>query len=158
MSNLRPGPSGRRSTRKRGQAMVEFAIVLPIFMLVLSGICDFGFMLYQRMTVISAAREGARAAAMAEDPAMIVVTAQNAATGAALGGGVAVTNVVARCYPTKADPSSTTPMPDCIAAVNGDSVAVEVDYTYHWFFPAVLAVAPTYNLSSTVQMVFDNLP
>ncbi|MGZ6314992.1 MAG: TadE family protein, partial [Candidatus Limnocylindrales bacterium] len=58
MSNPKPGPSGRRSTRKRGQALVEFAMVIPIFLLVLSGICDFGFMLYSRMSVINAAREG----------------------------------------------------------------------------------------------------
>ena len=62
MSNPKPGLSDRRSSRKRGQAMVEFALVIPIFMLVLSGILDFGFMLYSRMTVINSAREGARAA------------------------------------------------------------------------------------------------
>ncbi len=36
--------------------------MLPVFLLILSGLLDFGFMLYSRMTVISAAREGARAA------------------------------------------------------------------------------------------------
>lgn len=157
MSNLKPGPSGRRSTRKRGQAMVEFAIVLPIFMLVLSGICDFGFMLYNRMTVISAAREGARAAAMVSDPARVEVTAVGAARSAASGGGVDVTVDPVYCYHTKGDPESKTPI-DCLSVVNGDSVSVTVNYTYHWFFPAMLAVAPTIGLSSTVQMVFDNLP
>lgn len=157
MSNSKPGPSGRRSTRKRGQAMVEFAMVLPIFMLVLSGICDFGFMLYQRMTVISAAREGARAASIVEDPSRIGSTAAAAATSAAANGGVSVTVPAPVCIQTSVDPGSTTPIP-CSTVVNGDSVAVTVNYTYHWFFPAVLPFASTINLSSTVQMVFDNLP
>jgi Flp pilus assembly protein TadG len=138
--------------------MVEFAMVLPIFMLVLSGICDFGFMLYQRMTVISAAREGARAASIVEDPSRIGSTAAAAATSAALNGGVSgVTVPPPVCIQTSVDPGSTTPIL-CSTVVNGDSVAVTVNYTYHWFFPAVLVVTPTINLSSTVQMVFDNLP
>jgi Flp pilus assembly protein TadG len=138
--------------------MVEFAIVLPIFMLVLSGICDFGFMLYQRMTVISAAREGARAASIVEDPgvggAAITNAASGAATAAAASGGVTVTVAAPVCYQTSSNPSSTTPI-DCSTVINGDSVAVTVNYTYHMFFP--LAFGSTFNLSSTVQMVFDNL-
>ena len=35
-------PNGRRHHGRRGQALVEFALVFPIFMLVLSGIMDFG--------------------------------------------------------------------------------------------------------------------
>ena len=74
--------------------MVEFALVLPVFLLILAGILDFGFMLYTRMGVINASREGARAAVTASDPTTIpsVATgaARNAATG--LGSGVTVTS------------------------------------------------------------------
>ena len=35
-------------------------MVLPVFLLVLAGILDFGLGLYSQMTVINAAREGAR--------------------------------------------------------------------------------------------------
>ena len=41
---------------------MEFALVLPIFILILAGILDFGFLLYSRITLINATREGARAA------------------------------------------------------------------------------------------------
>jgi Flp pilus assembly protein TadG len=40
--------------------MVEFALVFPIFIIVLTSILYFGFLLYSRMTVINAARAGAR--------------------------------------------------------------------------------------------------
>ena len=52
----------RRRRRTRGQALVEFALVLPVFLLLLCGVLDFGFMLFNQMTLGSAAREGARAA------------------------------------------------------------------------------------------------
>ncbi len=48
--------------------------------------------------------------------------------------------------------TSTTSTP-CASAVTGDSVSVEVDYTYTTFFP--LAFGASFPLSSTVQMVME---
>jgi len=45
---------------RRGQAMVEFALVLPILLLLLCGIIDFGWLYYNQITLNNAAREGAR--------------------------------------------------------------------------------------------------
>lgn len=50
----------RTSRRARGQAMVEFALVIPLLMLVLMGIFDLGRGVYAYNVVASAAREGAR--------------------------------------------------------------------------------------------------
>lgn len=146
MSNPKPGPSGRRSTRKRGQAMVEFAMVLPLFMLVLSGIADFGFALYQRMTVINAAREGARAAAMVSDHATIVTTATGAAQAAAAQGGITGVTVVVTCSPHASD---------CSDAQVNDLVTVKTSYPYSSFFP--LTFRATFTLDSKVQMVLESL-
>ena len=46
----------------RGQALVEFALALPILILLLVGIFDFGRAVYAFNTVNNAAREGARVA------------------------------------------------------------------------------------------------
>lgn len=46
----------------RGQALLEFALVLPILALVILGIFDLGWAIYANNTVSSAAREGARRA------------------------------------------------------------------------------------------------
>jgi len=49
-----------RLCTQRGNALVEFALVLPLLLLIFAGIVDFGF-LFQRYEVITnAAREGAR--------------------------------------------------------------------------------------------------
>ncbi len=143
---------GRSSKRKRGQAMVEFALVLPIFMLVLSGILDFGFALYTRMTVINAAREGARAAVMVPANTDITTVAQAASISSAAGAGLTLSAPAVTCYQTSASPSSTTVIP-CNTAVSGDTVSVAVSYTYHSFFP--LSFGATFNLGSTVQMVIE---
>lgn len=49
---------------QRGQALVEFAIVLPIMLLVLFGMVEFGRIFYTQLAVNNAAREGARWAAV----------------------------------------------------------------------------------------------
>jgi hypothetical protein len=48
----------------RGQALVEFALVLPVFVLVLFGLIDAGRYVYMTSTLSQAAREGARLAAV----------------------------------------------------------------------------------------------
>jgi Flp pilus assembly protein TadG len=50
----------RRRGRSRGQALVEFAIALPIFLVLMMGIFDLGRAVYQYNGVSEAAREIAR--------------------------------------------------------------------------------------------------
>jgi hypothetical protein len=50
--------------RDRGAAAVEFALVLPVLLIIVFGIIDFGRMLNAKITLTEAAREGARAAAV----------------------------------------------------------------------------------------------
>lgn len=53
----------------RGQALAEFAIALPLFLLILLGIIDFGRMILVHSAVVTASREGARfGAAVGDDP------------------------------------------------------------------------------------------
>lgn len=50
----------RLRDRSRGQALVEFALILPIFILLLVGIFDFGRAIYAYNTIANAARESVR--------------------------------------------------------------------------------------------------
>jgi len=45
---------------ERGQAMVEFALILPILILILCAIMDFGWIFFNKILVSNAAREAAR--------------------------------------------------------------------------------------------------
>jgi Flp pilus assembly protein TadG len=52
----------RRNRHGRGQALVEFALVIPIFLLLLVAIFDLGRAVFAYNTLTNAAREGARMA------------------------------------------------------------------------------------------------
>jgi Flp pilus assembly protein TadG len=54
--------------RDDGAAMVEMAIVLPLFLLLVFGVIDFGRLLFTSNSMASAVREGARQAAVMADP------------------------------------------------------------------------------------------
>lgn len=51
-----------RSASDSGSELVEMAIVLPIFILLIMGIMDFGFLFQRYELVVNSAREGARLA------------------------------------------------------------------------------------------------
>lgn len=50
----------RPSRRQRAQAMVEFALVLPLLLLLLYGIVEFGRLIFMYASLVTASREGAR--------------------------------------------------------------------------------------------------
>ncbi|NOY98942.1 MAG: hypothetical protein GXP40_07040, partial [Chloroflexi bacterium] len=50
----------RTDNKLSGQSMVEFAIVLPILLLILFGIIEFGHLLFVYSSVVTASREAAR--------------------------------------------------------------------------------------------------
>lgn len=54
-----------------GQALVEFALVLPIFIWLVFGMIDFGRVLNAQLMVQNASRAGARAASIAETDSQI---------------------------------------------------------------------------------------
>ncbi len=141
---VRPTSRSGRRPRSRGQSLVEFALVLPVFLLILSGLLDFGFLLYSRMTVINAAREGARVATtMTDNPGAIPGAVSSRVSEAA--SGLPVTTSTSCVLGA----SNTSP---CTFEA-GNSITVTVTYDHHAFFP--LLFGATIPLSSRVQMVLE---
>lgn len=62
----RPAPTARstKRVRRRAAAAVEFAVVAPVFFLVVLGIIEFGRMVMVQQVITNAAREGARIAVL----------------------------------------------------------------------------------------------
>ena len=56
--------AGRTGRRQRAAALVEFAVVLPVLLLILFGIMEFGQLFRVRQTCLHAAREAARLAVL----------------------------------------------------------------------------------------------
>ncbi len=70
---FRAHPGSRRST---GQGLVEFALVLPVFVLMLVALFDLGRAVFAYNTITNAAREGARLAIVNQDISSIVARAK----------------------------------------------------------------------------------
>jgi Flp pilus assembly protein TadG len=74
----------RRRPDAKGQTLVEFALVVPIFVLVVLGLFDIGRAVFNYSTVANAARQAARVAVVNQDQDAIRAAAKQAGTGLGL--------------------------------------------------------------------------
>lgn len=134
----------RRATvrDRRGQSLVEFALILPILLVLLLGVFDFGRAIYAFNAVSNAAREGARTAIVDQSQsAGVYRAAQEAANqGTGLGLDPADTNEVAVAFP---DPYGT-----CV----GCRAVVTVQYQFQAITPVIGTLVGPLTLSSTTSI------
>lgn len=64
----------------RGQTLVEFALILPVLLLLVIGMMDFGLIINQHMIMAEAAREGARSAALGGSNGTVITVVKTAAS------------------------------------------------------------------------------
>jgi Flp pilus assembly protein TadG len=123
-SNARRRVASIRSWRdtELGQSLVEFSLVLPIFLLLLFALVDFGRAYYSWLQVTNAAREGARAAAVQSD----VTTVQNK-----------IYASLCNSYPSNCsvDTSKMTITPSNIQGKRGDEATIDISYTFSFVTP-----------------------
>jgi len=142
----RHGKAARR-TRDGGQSMVEFALVIPLFLLMIAGIVDFGMLLYTNMTAINAAREGARlSVTYPGDTSAVEARVRAMATGL----NQADLTVTTSCEHPAPPPATTFGACSSPMWQSGDAVVVTVHYVYHMIWP--LAFGNQIPLTSTVTM------
>lgn len=112
--------------RERGQATVEFALVLPIVVLALLAVLQVAVVVRDQVTVVHAAREAARAASVDPDPGRAVRAAQRVLPGSSVdvGGRPAI----------------------------GEPITVSVSFTSHTDLPLVGALFPDPSLRAEVSM------
>lgn len=115
-------PRHLRRRRQRGQTLVEFALVLPVFLVILFGVIEFGFVLNAQLGVSFASREAALTAAEAGSDATadcaILRSVQGTITAPA--DRSKVTSV--RIYLSKANGTPVTPVKE-IVYVRGGSLS-----------------------------------
>ena len=136
MTNKTPR-TGRRN--ERGGALVEFATVLPVFLIFLFGIIDFGFVFSQRLELLAGLRTATRDAAVAS-------WTENAScsTGAADGTKDLICTV-------KAQFSNPVAVKVRLLDPDGGSPDYAVDNTL-----LVCVMEPTYSTTSFYSAVLDN--
>lgn len=89
--------------QRRGSDAIEFALVLPVILLILSGLIDYGVFLQERSAMVSAVRSGARVGAMTDftngPEAEAIAVATNAFTQSGTRGTPVFTAVVSGTVP-----------------------------------------------------------
>jgi Flp pilus assembly protein TadG len=168
----------RSRARTRGQGLVEFALVFPLFMFMLFGLIDGGRLVYQNTVVSQAAREGARLASVeaswlgSTDPSCGTsggpvcpanVTALKAHVLAAVNrmvspfGVVANGNVFLRCdTPGNAPTGSWAPgSPSCTSNTTGNLASVRVTLTFTPITPVLSGLVGTVVTSGSATMVIN---
>jgi len=113
-------------TRDRGQAAVEFAIALPLVVVLVVGMIHVAVVVRDQLAIELAARDGARAAAVSAAPSAAADAAARSATAIR--------------------PISTS------TAVSADSVTVTVRHTTRSRMPLLGLVLPDVDLDATVTM------
>lgn len=124
--------------REAGQSMVEVAFVLPVLLLILLGIFDFGRAIYAYNTVANAAREAARLAVVDQNASAVVAEGKRTALGL--------------------DPDTvdvTFPTPAC--ALIGCKAVVTVEHQWTAITPIIGAVIGSIALEATTEMPIERI-
>ena len=121
-----------------GASAVEFALLLPVLMMILFGIIEFGLALYRQAILTNASREGARLGIVQSIPAIttgqIDAVIDTYLTSAGIPPGNVTRNIVA-------GGGTGTPV----------TVTLTLPYTYS-VLPALTSIAPTINLTAQTVM------
>ena len=163
----------------RGQSLVEFALVIPLFLLILFGVVDAGRYVYMNSVLSQAAREGARLAAVeaswlgnpTSDPscnqpggpvcpanlAALTTDATNAANRMVAPFG-SVSNLYLSCNPSGSAPTGAwTSGTACTtnSGATGNVVSVRVVLTFTPLTPIIAQVMGTITTSGSATMVIN---
>jgi Flp pilus assembly protein TadG len=122
----------------RGASAVEFAILLPVLMLVLFGTIEFGMVMYSREVLTNASREGARAGIVQQIPKPTSGEIQNI-----------VTNYLTA---TGIDPANVTVTVSGAGGVFPNDLIVSASYPYQFFAPGILGLGNSITLNTRTVM------
>jgi Flp pilus assembly protein TadG len=165
-------PSSARRTRPSGQALVELALVLPVFLMMLFGIIDGARLVVGYNTVSQAAREGARRAvvqapfigkmgAQCTAPVCPSVTAFRtnvvaaASSQAIIVGPILTENTFIACTSVASAPTGNwvTPNNNCSTAnAAGNVVSVRIVAGLTPITPIISSLIPSVTLASSATM------
>jgi Flp pilus assembly protein TadG len=128
---------------QKGVAAVEFAIVVPLLVVFVFGIIEFGLVFYNKAMITNASREAARAGIVFRDPSVTVAEIQTVVANYCNG------MLVTFGGPTNA--TTTVPSGECVN--HGDELVVRVAYQYDFLMiPDFLAAFFSGTMPGTVDI------
>lgn len=122
----------RRCSKGTGQSLAEFALVLPIFLVLFFAVIDLGSAIFTFNSLTNAAREGARLAIVNQDTASIIARAEGQVSVAEIN----APNVSIDFYEQADDGTADTSRP-CSPAAVGCLAIVSFESTYRPLTPII---------------------
>ena len=120
-----------RLSSERGAELIEMALILPLLLLIVVGISDFGFLFARYEVLTNAAREGARIAVL---PSYTTTDVQSRVCAYLSTGGVPTTNCTTGTgNPLIAVAPATIPLPTP-GATPVSATSVTLTYTHNFMF------------------------
>ena len=150
---------------RNAQALVEFALLVPVLLLILLAIVDVGRAVYAYNTVSNAAREGGRTAIVNQTPATIRAQAAEQATSLGLpttdpagcptaGGPTPTPGVIGTCVVFRsADDTAACPTPTVI----GCTAIVAVKWEFRSLIPGISGWIGAIPLQSTTKQAIEHV-
>lgn len=126
---------GKIFKNKKGQAMVEIAIIIPILIIILMTIFEFGRIFNTYLIMTHASREGARSAALGSNDTEISQTVNNSVSY------LDASNLTISITPTKN------------SRTRGNNVTVNLKYNLDIIVPVIDKILPDpFNIESQTSM------
>lgn len=135
----------RRRRGERGAAAVEFALILPIFLMLLFGIIDFGYMINRSSMINNAARDGVRVASVNGTKAQVEAAAE------ATLNGVPDATLAITCRKNSGSPCTYGQVPVGNHA-SGDYAIVAITYQHKMLTPVGIFIPGGFDLSRRAEM------
>ena len=152
---------GRTQRGRRGQSLVEFAFVAPLFFLMIFGITDFGRLFFTKQTLQFALREAGRYAVTGQHLPGVDPNTGSAYTRVASikkiasdkAAGLNVSNIDVKAYNSNGQPDAVHP-----AGLPGETVVISLATDLTLITPFVGRYFPNGKYTFTVSTTFRNEP
>ena len=132
----------RRRSRSRAQALVEFALVIPILVIALMALFDFGQAVLAYNSISNASRAAIRTAVVDQNTTVIEDRARSQTIG---------------LNPDSLTVDTSTLIPDCVVVKIGCQATLTVTYDWQAITPIIGGIIGPIELSSTTAMPIERV-
>jgi hypothetical protein len=126
--------------KSQGSVLIELALTLPLLLLIVFGIFEFGRAMYIKNTLNSAAREGARRASISPTTPLDIASLENH---------------VRTCIPFDTTGSALVDIKPAVPAHGIDTITVTVTLPFHTAVPLLLTQLKEFDLKGEASMLYE---